>query len=66
MKRLLASAALAPLLTLALLRDATLHHHEATAITWQTSRVDAMRIAARDGKGVFLLQMFGRLDDATC
>lgn len=66
MKRHLASTALAPLLALPLLRDTTLHHPEAAAITWQTSRDDAMRIAARDGKGVFLLQMFGRLDDASC
>lgn len=35
-------------------------------IVWETSMQDAKARAVREGKGIFALHMFGKLDDALC
>ncbi|MCA8965675.1 MAG: hypothetical protein H6838_09955 [Planctomycetes bacterium] len=35
-------------------------------VTWQTSIEAATRLAAREGKGVLVLQLFGRFDETLC
>jgi hypothetical protein len=35
-------------------------------ITWDTSIDDAKARATREGKGIFLLHLFGKLDDELC
>lgn len=37
-----------------------------TDIVWETSVADAKARATREGKGIFLLHMFGKLDDEMC
>ena len=36
------------------------------SVTWQTSLQEATRLANRDGKGVLVLQLFGRFDEELC
>ncbi len=35
-------------------------------VTWQTTTEAATRLAAQQGKGVLVLQLFGRFDEEFC
>ena len=45
---------------------ATAMTQDRAEVRWQTSLFDAAELAERDGKGLFVLQMFGRLDEELC